>query len=250
MKSYQESHSDAWLPGKQCCQNHGGIRPSVDQNPRCHQAYSGLKAILEKWRHLNILFTWKLNLVVAGGVFHLHSWLFDHRRPCMVGREGQAGSYTFGILFHHGGRCPHTPYLDPKDPKEGLCLLLGTLFQSMNVFCCLYSPDTTGMGHLVVHGVLHLSLWAWMAVSSFWIFCLILFRTPCSHDTSEIFGWFPLVCHCWTETRLRGWNLVSVHLKHPDVGRENCVHDFLDVGMVLLHLIGKLTHHHVVVWKH
>lgn len=47
-------------------------------------------------------------------------------------------------------------------------------------------PDTTGIGHLVLHGSLQSSLWAWMAFSSFWIFILMLSRTPCSRGTLDI----------------------------------------------------------------
>lgn len=43
-----------------------------------------------------------------------------------------------------------------------------------------HPPDTTGMGHEVLQGSLQCSLWVWMAFSSFWIFVLILSRTPCS----------------------------------------------------------------------
>lgn len=42
----------------------------------------------------------------------------------------------------------------------------------------LHSPDTTGMGHLVLQGSLQSSIWVWMAFSSVWIFCRMLSRTP------------------------------------------------------------------------
>lgn len=42
------------------------------------------------------------------------------------------------------------------------------------------------MGHLVLHGSLQPSLWVWMAFSSFWIFCLILSKTPCSRGAFNI----------------------------------------------------------------
>lgn len=49
----------------------------------------------------------------------------------------------------------------------------------------LRSPETTGMGHLVLQGSLQSSVWAWMAFSSFWIFCRTRSRTPCSQKTSH-----------------------------------------------------------------
>lgn len=48
---------------------------------------------------------------------HLHSGMSDHRRPCMEGRRSRAGSCTSGSLFLHGGRCPHTPYLNHRDER-------------------------------------------------------------------------------------------------------------------------------------
>lgn len=42
----------------------------------------------------------------------------------------------------------------------------------------LHSPDTTGMGHLVLQGSLQSSIWVWMAFSSVWIFCRTFSRIP------------------------------------------------------------------------
>lgn len=48
----------------------------------------------------------------------------------------------------------------------------------------LHSPDTTGMGQLVLQGSLQSLIWAWMAFSRLWIFSRTRSRTPCRQKTS------------------------------------------------------------------
>lgn len=191
---------------------------------------------------------------------HLHSQWSDRRRPCTERQKRQAGRCTSASLVLRDGKCPHTPNLNQFVIKNlhmhrnvsTVTSKHNFLFSSGRGRCYLrispterkqegvdgllvapHSPDTTGMGHFVLQGSLQSSFWAWMAFSSFWIFTLILSRTPCSHHTFHK--------DSYVSDRLLPV-VGEVYLQNSDVRGKNGVHCLLDVGVLFLHLVRVLTH--------
>lgn len=93
------------------------VKPVLDEKPSWENKRENIEDVYQTLYLQGIYCGNKLKeLKLFDGVTELfsdlHSGWTDHRRPCMVGRRGQAGSSTSGILFLHDGRYPHTPYLN------------------------------------------------------------------------------------------------------------------------------------------